>query len=121
MAVPTTMRVMRIARHGGPDVLTKAEVPVPSLAAGEVLVRVSAVALNNTDLWTREGAYGRPGDPTALSGWRGPIEFPRIQGADVAAGSCRWAPAWTPASSAAGWSSIRRSTTPTGRTRTRSA
>ncbi|NGM15157.1 zinc-binding dehydrogenase [Verrucosispora sp. CWR15] len=84
MAVPTTMRVMRIARHGGPDVLTKAEVPVPSLAAGEVLVRVSAVALNNTDLWTREGAYGRPGDPTALSGWRGPIEFPRIQGADVA-------------------------------------
>ncbi|MBQ1024998.1 zinc-binding dehydrogenase [Micromonospora sp. C95] len=84
MAVPTTMRAVRIGRHGGPDVLTEAEVPVPALAAGEVLVRVGAVALNNTDLWTREGAYGRPGDPQARSGWRGPIEFPRIQGADVA-------------------------------------
>ncbi|MBX7266609.1 zinc-binding dehydrogenase [Micromonospora sp. Llam7] len=42
------------------------------------------MALNNTDLWTREGAYGRPGDPKALSGWRGSIDFPRIQGADVA-------------------------------------
>ncbi len=49
-----------------------------------MLVRVSAVALNNTDLWTREGAYGRLGDPRARSGWRGPIDFPRIQGADIA-------------------------------------
>ncbi|GAA1321192.1 zinc-binding dehydrogenase [Actinocatenispora thailandica] len=56
--------------------------PVPR--AGEVLVRVAAVALNNTDLWTREGAYGRPGEPAARSGWRGPIAFPRTQGADVA-------------------------------------
>ena len=84
MAVPGTMRAMRITQHGGPDVLEPAEVPVPTPQAGEVLVRVSAAALNNTDLWTREGAYGRPGDPEALSGWRGPIDFPRIQGADVA-------------------------------------
>ncbi|WFE47981.1 zinc-binding dehydrogenase [Verrucosispora sp. WMMD1129] len=82
--MPTTMRAVRITRHGGPDVLTEAEVTVPALVAGEVLVRVGAVALNNTDLWTREGAYGRPGDPQARSGWRGPIQFPRIQGADVA-------------------------------------
>lgn len=84
MRVPETMRAVRIAEHGGPEVLEPAEVAVPAPQTGEVLVRVSAVALNNTDLWTREGAYGRPGDPTALSGWRGPIEFPRIQGADVA-------------------------------------
>ncbi|GAA5113576.1 zinc-binding dehydrogenase [Pseudonocardia adelaidensis] len=84
MAVSETMRAMRIAQHGGPDVLEPAEVPVPAPRAGEVLVRVSAVALNNTDLWTREGAYGRPDDPQARSGWRGPIDFPRIQGADVA-------------------------------------
>ena len=49
-----------------------------------MLVRVGAVALNNTDLWTRDGAYGLPGDPAASAGWRGPIDFPRIQGADVA-------------------------------------
>lgn len=59
-------------------------VPVPVPEAGEVLVEVRAVALNNTDLWTRQGAYGALGDPDALSGWRGPINFPRIQGADVA-------------------------------------
>lgn len=83
MGVTGTMRAVRIAEHGGPEVLEQAEVAVPAPQAGEVLVQVSAVALNNTDLWTREGAYGRPEDPEALSGWRGPIGFPRIQGADV--------------------------------------
>ncbi|MET9806767.1 zinc-binding dehydrogenase [Streptomyces halstedii] len=84
MGTSPLMRAVRITRHGGPEVLELTEVPVPDPQAGEVLVQVSAVALNNTDLWTREGAYGRPGDPKATSGWRGPIGFPRIQGADVA-------------------------------------
>ncbi|MFJ8790658.1 zinc-binding dehydrogenase [Streptomyces sp. NPDC102462] len=84
MGVPETMRAVRIVEHGGPEALEMAEVTVPAPRAGEALVRVAAVALNNTDLWTREGAYGRPGDPEARSGWRGPIDFPRIQGADVA-------------------------------------
>ncbi|MGW7519853.1 zinc-binding dehydrogenase [Streptomyces sp. NPDC054796] len=84
MNASETMRAVRITAHGGPEVLELAEVPVPAPQAGEVLVRVGAVALNNTDLWTREGAYGRPEDPKALSGWRGPVDFPRIQGADVA-------------------------------------
>ncbi|NEC14418.1 zinc-binding dehydrogenase [Streptomyces sp. SID8014] len=84
MALPESMRAVRITEHGGPEVLERAEVPVPVPAAGDVLVEVAAVALNNTDLWTREGAYGRPGDPAARSGWRGPLAFPRIQGADVA-------------------------------------
>ena len=84
MGTSTTMRAVRVTQHGGPEVLEVAEVAVPAPGAGEVLVRVGAVALNNTDLWTREGAYGRPEDATARSGWRGPIDFPRIQGADVA-------------------------------------
>ena len=84
MNIPTTMHAARITRHGGPEVIESVEVAVPSLASGEVLVKVSSVALNNTDLWTRAGAYGRPEDHTALSGWRGPIDFPRIQGADIA-------------------------------------
>ncbi|WP_030185295.1 zinc-binding dehydrogenase [Streptomyces sp. NRRL S-813] len=84
MNTPETMRAVRITQHGGPEVLELTETAVPTPHAGEVLVQVSAVALNNTDLWTRQGAYGRPGDPKALSGWRGPIDFPRIQGADVA-------------------------------------
>ncbi|MGW0179738.1 zinc-binding dehydrogenase [Nocardia sp. NPDC003345] len=84
MGLPQTMRAMRITGHGGPEVIERAEVPVPAPGDGEVVVRVAAVALNNTDLWTREGAYGRPDDAGARSGWRGPIDFPRIQGADVA-------------------------------------
>lgn len=84
MEVSETMRAVRIAGHGGPEVLEQVEVAVPTPGAREVLVRVGAVALNNTDLWTREGAYGIPGDPAAKAGWRGPIDFPRIQGADVA-------------------------------------
>ncbi|GAA2622984.1 zinc-binding dehydrogenase [Streptomyces axinellae] len=84
MSVSESMRAVRITGHGGPEALELVEVAVPAPRAGEVLVRVGAVALNNTDLWTREGAYGRPEDPKALSGWRGPVDFPRIQGADVA-------------------------------------
>jgi NADPH:quinone reductase-like Zn-dependent oxidoreductase len=56
------------------------EVPVPRPAPGEVLVRVTAAGCNNTDLWTREGAYGTD-EP---SGWKGAVGFPRIQGGDVA-------------------------------------
>ena len=84
MNIPKTMHAVQIREHGGPEVLELVEVAVPTPKSGEVLVHVSAVALNNTDLWTREGAYGRPGDPTALSGWRGPLDFPRIQRADLA-------------------------------------
>ena len=69
---------------GGPEMLELRTVPVPRPGAGEVLVRVTAAALNNTDLWTRRGAYGLPGDPDALAGWRGPVDFPRIQGGDIA-------------------------------------
>ncbi len=84
VGVRQAMLAAQLLRHGEPDALDLAEVPVPSPALGEVLVQVSAAALNNTDLWTRAGAYGLPGDPSAQAGWRGPIEFPRIQGADVA-------------------------------------
>ncbi|WP_233617502.1 zinc-binding dehydrogenase [Actinomadura sp. WAC 06369] len=71
--------------HGEPDVLrVRHDVPVPRPGSGEVLVRVSAAAVNNTDIWTRKGAYGLPGRPDARAGWRGPIAFPRIQGGDIA-------------------------------------
>ncbi|WP_307808399.1 alcohol dehydrogenase catalytic domain-containing protein [Streptomyces oryzae] len=44
-----------------------------------------AASLNNTDIWTREGAYGSSDDPDAQTGWRrSSFSFPRIQGADVA-------------------------------------
>lgn len=84
MGVPQQMTAVQITAHGGPEVMEVTKVAVPVPEAGEVLVEVGSAALNNTDLWTRQGSYGAPGDPSALSGWRGPIDFPRIQGADVA-------------------------------------
>jgi NADPH:quinone reductase-like Zn-dependent oxidoreductase len=82
--IPQTMQAAVLTRFGGPEALEVRSVPVPRPARGEVLVRVRAAAINNTDLWTRRGAYGLPGDPQALAGWRGPVEFPRIQGGDIA-------------------------------------
>jgi len=47
-------------------------------------VKVGACGINNTDIWSREGAYGRESDADAVTGWqREPMHFPRIQGADI--------------------------------------
>lgn len=73
-----------LTRHGGADALeVRDDWPVPTPAAGEVLVRVTVAAVNNTDIWTREGAYGLPGHPDALAGWRGLLQLPRVQGGDI--------------------------------------
>ena len=83
---PKSMCAVHLLGHGGPEMLEyRTDVPVPAPRAGEVLVRVGAAAVNNTDLWTREGAYNTlPGSSDAV-GWQGePLKFPRVQGADIA-------------------------------------
>src|SRR4051812_10609568 len=81
---PRTMLAAVLTGHGGPEKLHVIAVPRPGPGPGELEVKVAAAAVNNTDIWTREGAYGLPGDPSALAGGRGPVHFPRIQGGDVA-------------------------------------
>ena len=84
--LPATMRAVLLTGHGGPEMLEYREhVPVPVPAPGEVLVRVTACGVNNTDVWVREGAYGTDDDPGEVSSWRRgqPLKFPLIQGADV--------------------------------------
>ena len=78
------MRAAVLTRFGGPTAVELRTVADPEPGPGQVRVRVGAAATNNTDLWTREGAYGLPGRPDALAGWLGPVDFPRIQGGDVA-------------------------------------
>ncbi len=80
------MKAVLLTGHGGPEMLEyREDVPDPSPAAGEVLIRVGAAGLNNTDIWTREGTYGTETAADAVQGWRRePLAFPRIQGADIA-------------------------------------
>ena len=80
-----TMTAAVLVAHGGPEAVeVRRDVPVPRPAAGQVRIEVAAAGVNNTDLWTREGAYGRPDDPDAIVGWKGvPIAFPRVQGGDA--------------------------------------
>jgi NADPH:quinone reductase-like Zn-dependent oxidoreductase len=72
--------------HGGPEMTeVRTDWPVPAPEANQVLVRVTAAALNNTDIWSRSGAYGTTENPEAVAGWKGvPLQFPLIQGIDIA-------------------------------------
>ncbi|MEL7092444.1 MAG: alcohol dehydrogenase family protein [Pseudomonadota bacterium] len=96
MSLPETMRAMVTVGHGGLDQMVWHEDwPVPVPAAGEVLIRVGACGLNNTDVNTRSGWYSKAVTaPTTGDGFEtvheedptwgaAPIAFPRIQGADV--------------------------------------
>lgn len=66
------MRVVLFHEHGGLEALQYTEHPTPEPAAGEVLVRLKAAALNRLDLWVREG-------------WPGiKLAYPHIPGADGA-------------------------------------
>src|SRR5450432_2754620 len=90
------MRAVLLKGHGGTEQLEwRDDVPTPVPAHGEVLVRISAAAINNTDINTRLGWYSKAiGSATGStqaaaarardSGWAGDaLSFPRIQGADA--------------------------------------
>jgi NADPH:quinone reductase-like Zn-dependent oxidoreductase len=61
--------------NGGFDKLHYREVPLPELGAGEVLIKVLAAGVNNTEINTRLGWYSG-------GGWHIPTPFPFIQGTD---------------------------------------
>jgi len=97
MTRPETMKAVVLTGHGGLDKLEwRKDVPVPRPEAGEVLIRVRASAVNNTDVNTRTGWYskavrgdtgsaatqGYAGASDADGAWSGALSFPRIQGAD---------------------------------------
>ncbi len=87
-AVPATMKAMVLTGHGGVDKLVyRDDVAVPRPAPGQVLVRVTATAKNNTDRKAREGLYPTKDKDEVASfqmGGSATLTFPRIQGADVA-------------------------------------
>ncbi|MEM1377178.1 MAG: alcohol dehydrogenase family protein [Pseudomonadota bacterium] len=97
MKLPATMKAVVLTGHGGFDKLEwRGNVPVPRPNKHEVLIRVGASAVNNTDVNTRTGWYsksvrgdtgsaateGYGGASDADGAWSGALNFPRIQGAD---------------------------------------
>ena len=60
MSIPATMTVIEVPAFGPPSILTTGERPVPSPAAGEVLVKVVAAGVNRADAMQRAGNYPPP-------------------------------------------------------------
>lgn len=96
-ALPERMHGVVLTGFGGPEQLQyREDLPLPLPRAGEVLIRVAASSVNNTDINTRVGWYSKTVDgPTqhadvgfdaagdAAPSWGGAaMQFPRIQGAD---------------------------------------
>lgn len=98
MTLPAVMTAVRLTGYGGLDKLDyRTDAPTPRPGPGEVVVRVTAAGMNNTDINTRTGWYnstvsdgttqegGERGFAVSADGlgdWGGDIAFPRIQGAD---------------------------------------
>jgi len=100
LVVSERMVAVLLNGHGGFDQIEiRTDMPVPVPNAGEVLIKVGAAGVNNTDINTRIGWYSKEvtSGTTSEDGvggvdladdrdgsWTGtPIAFPRIQGADV--------------------------------------
>lgn len=96
--IPATMTGVQLTGHGGFEKLSyRDDIPTPQPAAGEVLIKVAAAGVNNTDINTRIGWYSKAVTGETNQGgaggfdqaedddatWSGtPLTFPRIQGAD---------------------------------------
>ena len=95
--LPLKMKAVLTEGIGGYDKLNYTEVETPTISKNEVLLKVLAAGINNTDINTRIGWYSSKinADTDALSkskfqnsnqksglGWNGTTNFPLIQGTD---------------------------------------
>ena len=96
-SIPSTMMAVVTTGNGGYDKLVYREEPTPQPDAGEVLLRVLAAGVNNTEINTRLGWYSstvtgdtestaevqaEKGEQKADGGWNKATPFPFIQGTD---------------------------------------
>ena len=83
--IPEKMIGVFLTGHGGLDQLEyRKDIPVPEPKTNEVLIKVGAAGVNNTDVNTRIGWYSKSDNPSEDATWAGQaLKFPRIQGIDV--------------------------------------
>lgn len=95
--VPKTMKAVVLTGHGGMEANEyKTDWPTPKIEnPDDILIKVHACGMNNTDVNTRTGWYSKTVSEATTGGgyetvdsedpsWGGaPISFPRIQGADI--------------------------------------
>ncbi|MEB3830844.1 alcohol dehydrogenase family protein [Phormidium sp. CCY1219] len=90
------MNAVLLTGYGGVEKLEYTQVKKPVPQSGEVLIKVGACSVNNTDINTRTGWYAadegfqeilqdtKKNEAEKSTGWsQTGIDFPRIQGADV--------------------------------------
>lgn len=85
MTLPDQMSGVVLTGHGGPEMLQwRDDLAVPTPAKGDVIIRVGAAGVNNTDINTRVGWYSKGDGDAEDASWGGtPLPFPLIQGIDV--------------------------------------
>lgn len=85
MTFPEKMYGVVLNGHGGPEMLAwRDDLPVPLPGKEDVIIRVRAAGVNNTDINTRTAWYSKGEAEADDATWSGiPLSFPRIQGADV--------------------------------------
>lgn len=83
--LPEVMRGVWLTGHGDIDKLeVRSDIPVPQPGRRDVLIRVAAAGVNNTDINTRTAWYSKKEGASEDASWSGaPLQFPRIQGADA--------------------------------------
>ena len=85
MTLPDKMSGVVLTGHGGPEMLEwRDDLPVPTPGPSDVIIRVAAAGVNNTDVNTRIGWYSKGDADSDDASWDGnALTFPRIQGADI--------------------------------------
>lgn len=66
--LPDTMRQIRFAGSGGPEVITVETAPLPCPGPGQVLIEVVAAGVNRPDVAQRAGVYPPPPGATEIPG-----------------------------------------------------
>ena len=58
--LPATMTAIEVAEPGGPEALRTVEQPLPTVGAGDILIKVAAAGVNRADILQRRGFYPPP-------------------------------------------------------------